>query len=146
MAILMKRAGFHTLRLGLETTASNRRNDLDTKVNMDEFRRAVDCLKHAGFLKEQVGAYLLVGLPGQSIESVVDSIREVRAQGITPILAHYTPIPHTRLWPEAVAVSPYDLEKDPIFTNNAIMPCRPEGFSWRTLSHLKRFAAEGILG
>jgi len=61
----------------------------------------------------------------------------VKAEGIRPILAYYSPIPHTRLWARAVAASPYDLEADPVFCNNAIFPCRPEIFSWEYLRKLK---------
>jgi len=140
VAKLMHRAGFHTLRLGLETARFHDRQDLDAKVTEDEFRQAIRCLLEAGFQKDQVGAYLLMGLPDQSLDAVRSSIRVVKTAGITPILAHYTPIPHTRMWPRAVAVSRYDLEKDPIFTNNALWPCRPEGFSWDTMTELKRLA------
>ena len=143
-ADLMFRAGFHTLRLGLETTAFEAREELDAKVTAAEFRQAVDHLKAAGFGADQVGAYLLVGLPGQTVAAVERSIRVVQATGITPILAHYTPIPGTRLWPAAVAASRYDLTADPIFTNNAIFPCSREDFSWPTLSRLKQMAKAGL--
>ena len=66
------------------------------------------------------------------------SIKVVKSAGITPVLAYYTPIPHTPLWKEAVAVSRYDLEADPIYTNNAIFPCQRESFSWETLARMKR--------
>jgi len=138
MARLMKQAGFHTLRLGLETTAFETRSGLDCKVTRSEFVRAVAHLKAAGFDARQIGAYLLVGLPGQSVAAVEASIDVVKKAGITPILAYYTPIPHTRLWPDAVAASRYDLAADPIFTNNAIFPCQRETFSWPALSRLKK--------
>ena len=134
---LMKRAGFKTLRLGLETTAFEARSQLDRKVTRTEFITAVDHLKTAGFRADQVGAYLLVGLPGQSETAVRDSIDVVKSAGITPVLAHYTPIAHTRLWPLAVKASRYDLAADPIFCNNAIFPCQRRDFSWQTLSTLK---------
>ena len=137
----MKSAGFKTLRLGLETTAFDTRSGLDSKVTRQEFDRAVGVLKDAGFLPDQIGAYLLVGLPGQSIATVEVSIQIVKQAGITPVLAHYSPIPHTRLWKAAVAHSRYDLSADPIFTNNAIFPCQKEEFSWPSLSRLKRMAA-----
>jgi radical SAM superfamily enzyme YgiQ (UPF0313 family) len=140
-ADLMKAAGFQTLRLGLETTAFDKRSGLDRKVNRQEFIQAVGFLKAAGFGPDQIGAYLLVGLPGQSLAGVEISIRIVKEAGITPVLAHYTPIPQTRLWKQAVAESRYDLEGDPIFTNNAIFPCQREEFSWPALSRLKRMAA-----
>jgi radical SAM superfamily enzyme YgiQ (UPF0313 family) len=138
VARLMKRAKFHTLRLGLETAAFETRADLDSKVTEAEFIRAVEHLKAAGFESAQIGAYLLVGLPGQSIRAVESSIRVVKASGITPVLAYYTPIPHTALWSDAVAASRYDLAADPVFCNNAIFPCQRESFSWPALSRLKQ--------
>jgi radical SAM superfamily enzyme YgiQ (UPF0313 family) len=141
VAKLMYRAGFHTLRLGLETTRFHDRKDLDAKVTETEFRLGIQSLLDAGFKKEQVGAYLLMGLPGQPLADVKSSIELVKNAGITPILAHYTPIPHTRMWPRAVAASRYDLESDPIFTNNALWPCRPKGFSWQTMTELKQMTA-----
>ena len=137
-ARLMKRSGFHTLRLGLETTAFEDRSDLDSKVTEEEFQKAVGNLKAAGFEADQIGAYLLVGLPHQTVTAVEASIKVVKATGITPVLAYYTPIPHTPLWKEAVAVSRYDLEADPVYTNKAIFPCQSESFSWETLVKLKR--------
>ena len=137
---LMQRAGFKTVRLGLETAGFDDRRELDTKVTAAEFQRAVACLKNAGFEKKQLGAYLLVGLPGQSIASIEKSIDTVKQNRITPVLAYYSPIPHTRLWPQAVEVSRYDLKADPIFTNNAILPCQKKSFSWETVSRLKKLA------
>lgn len=139
-ARLMFRAGFKTLRLGLETTAFDLRNELDKKVTVAEFIKAVIYLREAGFDKNMIGVYLLAGLPGQKTEFIENSIETVRQTGAIPILAYYTPIPHTVLWPSAVASSRYDLESDPVFTNNAILPCQDEPFSWTKLSHLKKLA------
>jgi radical SAM superfamily enzyme YgiQ (UPF0313 family) len=141
-AKLMYRAGFETIRLGLETTAFEKRNKLDRKVTEDQFYQAVSCLLTAGFKKDQIGAYLLVGLPDQDIDSVAGSIEVVKKSGVTPVPAHYSPIPHTRLWKKAVQLSRYDLESDPVFTNNAIFPCQRDGFSWETLSRLKNLAGD----
>jgi len=143
LAALMRRSGFETLRLGLETAHFSQDGRIDDKVSQDEFPRAAACLRRAGFPADQVGAYLLAGLPGQGIEGLAASIRAVQGVGITPILAYYTPIPGTALWDEAVAASPFDLAADPIYTNNAIMPCWPQGFSWKTLTYLKNLIRSG---
>jgi radical SAM superfamily enzyme YgiQ (UPF0313 family) len=140
-ARLMFEAGFTTLRLGLETAQFDHREEIDKKVREDEFKRAINCLREAGFKKNQVGAYLLVGLPGQKLSSVEHSIQAVKTIEITPVPAYFTPIPYTTLWPKAVAASRYDLESDPVFTNNAVIPCQKEPFSWNAISHLKKLAA-----
>jgi radical SAM superfamily enzyme YgiQ (UPF0313 family) len=140
MARLMFRAGFDTVRLGLETTAFEHRQAMDRKVTENEFMCTVGHLRAAGFGAGQVGAYLLAGLPGQDATSVENSIRVVKQAGITPVIAHYTPIPHTPMWDDAVAASRYDLSADPIFSNNAIFPCQSETFSWDVLRRLKDLA------
>jgi radical SAM superfamily enzyme YgiQ (UPF0313 family) len=137
VAELMFRAGFHTLRLGLETAAFEGRGALDAKVTAAEFNACVGHLRRAGFRRDQLGAYLLAGLPGQSLAALKYSIDIVHGAGITPIPAYYTPIPGTRLWEAAKAASPYDLEADPLYSNNAILPCVPQGFSWDYLSRIK---------
>ncbi|MDP3282959.1 MAG: B12-binding domain-containing radical SAM protein, partial [Desulfobacterales bacterium] len=141
-ADLMFKAGFQTIRLGLETTLFEKRSSLDHKVSEAEFKQAILFLKEAGFSKNQVGAYLLAGLPGQDTGSIIESIKTVKESGITPVPAYYSPIPHTGLWEKAVLSSRYDLKKDPVFTNNAIFPCRKEGFSWEIISLLKKLSAE----
>ena len=137
IASLMFAAGVKTVRLGLETAGFDERGALDAKVTAHQFTQAVACLRAAGFDRGQVGAYLLFGLPGQDLSSLAESIQAVHRSGITPIPAYYTPIPHTALWPAAVAASRYDLENDPLLSNNAILPCRQEPFTWDTLQQIR---------
>ncbi|MGM0402675.1 MAG: B12-binding domain-containing radical SAM protein [Thermodesulfobacteriota bacterium] len=125
IADLMVKAGFATIRLGLER-ADGKSRDIDDKVHHEEFVRAVRLLLEAGFDEKQIGAYLLVGLPGQDLSSVEASIDTVKACGIRPVLAYYTPIPRTRMWEAACRASRYDLAAEPLFTNNSLMPCMPE--------------------
>lgn len=139
IARLMHRAGFRTVRLGLETTGPR---DLDNKTTQKEFEAAAAALALAGFGAKELGAYLLVGLPDQSMEQIEASIRIVKGAGVKPIPAYYTPIPHTRLWKNAVRASRYDLETDPVFTNNAVLPCWTDGFSWEIAHRLKRLIAQ----
>jgi radical SAM superfamily enzyme YgiQ (UPF0313 family) len=142
IAGLMHAAGFESIRLGVETAAFEERDHLDKKITKGEFLRCIRALKDAGFQKDQIGAYILVGLPGQSISDAVDTIQTVKSAGVLPIMAYYTPIPHTALWEEALASSRYDLASDPIFTNNAIFPCQKGPFSWETLTRLKNLIAD----
>jgi radical SAM superfamily enzyme YgiQ (UPF0313 family) len=95
-------------------------------------------LKEAGFKEEDLGAYLLYGLPGEDLARLEISIEMVKACGVKPILAQYSPIPHTELWSAAVRASRYDLEADPVFHNNSIFPCRKGLFSWEEVAYFKR--------
>jgi radical SAM superfamily enzyme YgiQ (UPF0313 family) len=126
IARLLHRSGFRTIRLGLETADMKMHQDLDGKVSEGEFDRAVVNLQKAGFTKKDIGAYLLVGLPGQSVHSVLETIAFVGDRGATPYLAEYSPIPHTALWQKAVEHSRYDLSSEPLFHNNTLLPCWDE--------------------
>lgn len=123
IAGLIHRAGFKTIRLGLETSDFSLHSSLDNKVSEGDFDRAVRNLLKAGFKRNEIGAYLLAGLPGQSVDSVMKTIDYVAGVGAMPYLAEYSPIPHTPLWEEAVSHSEYDLASEPLFHNNILLPC-----------------------
>jgi len=137
VAKLMRQVGFATVRLGLETSNQERQLATGAKVSNDAFKEAVRNLQRAGYSPWEIGAYILVGLPGQSKEEVEETICFVWESGARPYLAEYSPLPGTPLWEEAMKVSPFDLEGEPLFHNNTILPCRWKGLSWEDLRALK---------
>jgi len=132
---LLFRGGFKTIRLGLET--SNEATQIETggKVGNQDFKRAVRNLRRAGYSAEEIGVYVMVGLPGQRVGEVKESIAFVKETGARPILVEYSPIPHTALFEKARQMSSFDLENEPLFHNNSILPCQWGGF---TLTEYKR--------
>ncbi len=137
IANLMYEVGFKTVRLGLETSDTIRQKRIGDKITNREMERAITHLRDAGFSREDIGVYILAGLPGQRVSEVEESIRFVRAWGATPKLAEYSPIPQTPLWGAASKVSEFDLRGEPLFHNNSILPCRWEGFTWEDLQEVK---------
>lgn len=136
-AELMFKAGFKTIRLGLETTDFSKKRSHDEKVRENEFFNAVKHLKAAGFEKKQIGAYLLCGLPGQNLDKLESSVQFVKQIGILPVLAYYTPIPHTPMWEKAVKMSKFNLLEHPVFTNNTLFPCVSSNLDLNRISRLK---------
>jgi radical SAM superfamily enzyme YgiQ (UPF0313 family) len=137
VAHLMRQVGFVTVRLGLETCSQERQLATGGKVNNDEFQSAIQNLRQAGYTSEEIGVYIMAGLPGQDRGEVEQSIRFIKECGARPYLAEYSPLPGTPLWGEAVKVSPFDLEGEPLFHNNTILPCRWQGLGWDDLQALK---------
>jgi radical SAM superfamily enzyme YgiQ (UPF0313 family) len=131
-------AGFKTVRLGLETGDDQRQQQLGAKVRPGAFSSALANLTKAGFQPEQIGVYLLCGLPGQEPNEMGQSIRMVLAHGARPHLAEYSPIPGTPLWSEALQCSPFDLANEPLYHNNSLLPCRSDGFGLEELQELKQ--------
>ncbi|HDP26037.1 MAG TPA: B12-binding domain-containing radical SAM protein, partial [Deltaproteobacteria bacterium] len=130
LATLMKEAGFTTIRLGFETADSPRQRKTGAKVTTDDFFRAVDALHGAGYGDSEIGAYILCGVPFQEPSEVMKSIEVVKGAGARPLLAEYSPIPHTQDWAIALEASPFPLEEEPLFHNNTLLSC-----GGATLSH-----------
>lgn len=144
VADFLYRAGFKTIRLGFETSNETQQSETGGKVDNQEFRRAVENLKQAGYPGQEIGVYLMAGLPGQKVAEVKDSIAFVKSAGARPILVEYSPIPGTALFEKARRVSPFDLEKEPLFQNNSLLPCQWEGFTWDDFRRLKENLANDI--
>ena len=142
LADLMHRAGFQTIRLGLETLEPARRNQLGGKVLSGQFEAATGNLIRAGFDPASIGTYILFGLPGQDLEEVMITARAVRRLGARPYLAEFSPLPGTAFWREALESSPFDLEREPLYQNNSFFPCRPSGFNYEKVWTIKRQALQ----
>jgi radical SAM superfamily enzyme YgiQ (UPF0313 family) len=137
VAALLFRGGFKTIRLGFETSNETKQIETGGKVNNQEFRQAIKNLKGVGYSSEEIGVYILIGLPGQRVGEVEESIAFVKEAGAKPILVEYSPIPHTPLFEKAKKMSQFDLEKEPLYHNNTIIPCQWDGFTIADYKKLK---------
>jgi radical SAM superfamily enzyme YgiQ (UPF0313 family) len=137
LADLLFQCRFKTIRLGLETSDEHKQLELGGKVNNPEFQKTVLNLKRAGYTQEEIGVYILAALPGQRAKEVQESISFVREVGAKPILVEYSPIPGTPLFQKAKQWSRFDIENEPLFHNNSIIPCQWEGLTPAYYKRLK---------
>ncbi|MBN1828266.1 MAG: B12-binding domain-containing radical SAM protein [Deltaproteobacteria bacterium] len=142
IANLLFRCRFSTIRFGFESALGKRQAATGGKVSTEELKEAVAALKRAGYEGQAIGVYLLCGLPGQEAEEIKEGILLIQRLGARPILAEYSPIPHTRLWDEAIKASVYNLQDEPLHHNNSLLPCRSESLSLETYQHLKMLTRE----
>jgi len=137
IASLMFRAGFKTIRFGFETADIERQRETGGKVTGGDLQRAIGYLKKAGYEKQEIGIYLLCGMPGQGAAEVRESILFVKSRGAKPILAEYSPIPGTALWEAALQASPFNIAAEPLYHNNTLLPCRGENYTYDMHQSLK---------
>ena len=140
LAQRMFRAGFKTIRIGLETSDEDRQRSTGNKINSEEFREAVENLKAAGYTGKDIGAYILMGLPGQPLEEMFESVRYVHKCGAMAKLAIYSPIPGTEEWKKAVEEFGLDPDADPLLHNNSIYPMRSGDMTVQDFQEVKAFA------
>lgn len=120
MAYLMKDSGFVTIRLSLESSNERTLRDTGGKVKRSEYLKALRFLQNVGYKKGDLGTYLICGIPGQTPQEVIDSIRFVDDFGAVAYLAEFSPIPGTTLFESATKISKYDLN-EPLWQNNTLM-------------------------
>lgn len=133
----MLQAGIQTIRLGFETANSATQKITGGKITNIEFKKAVNYFLKAGFKQSQIGAYLLIGLPGQTLQEIKDSINFVKDCGAHPRLAKFSPIPGTKIWEEARNYFNLDENIDPLFHNDALLPYISPDISEKVFSDLR---------
>jgi radical SAM superfamily enzyme YgiQ (UPF0313 family) len=137
LAKLLYTSGFKTIRFGFETADFQRQKETGGKVINKELSEGVRHLKNAGYTTDDIGIYLLCGLPGQRATEVTESIDFVKKCGAKPMLAEYSPIPGTKMWADAVASSPFDIQAEPLYHNNSLLPCRNDDFTYEVYTKIK---------
>ena len=135
-------ANFNTIRLSFETSNEGRRKDMNNKVTNETFLRAMDHLDAAGYPRENVEVYTIMGLPGQSGEEIYNSIDFVHNAGAHVSLASFTPIPGTVDFQRAVEQYDLDPHTDPLLLNNTIYPLRGDGMSYDDYDAIRQYAKQ----
>ena len=143
LAQKMYAAGFKTVRISLETSDVARQKLTGPKVTNNGFSRAVRRLLDAGFTANDVGVYVLMGLPGQPLDEVVESVRFVHDQGVQVKIAEFTPIPGTVEWERACEVYGFDPQADPLLHNNCVFSLTVGECTKEAWDAVKRFAIKG---
>lgn len=130
-------SGFKTIRFGFETADFKLQRETGGKVQNEELQKAIIHLKKAGYKTEDIGVYLLCGIPGQKKVDVTQSIDFVLQCGAKPVLAEYSPIPGTKMWDDALTASPFDIQHEPLYHNNSLLCCSNDDFSYEAYSIIK---------
>lgn len=140
VAYFLKEANFKTLRLSLETIDEKRKKESNFKVEFFEFEKAVKNLIDAGFTKEEIGVYIMAGLPLQTPEDVKKAIEILKNYPVKIKIAEYSPIPGTLDFEISKTLYP-DLPLDnPLFQNNSIYPLWNFENKWEIINELKLLA------
>ncbi|MBN1766100.1 MAG: radical SAM protein [Sedimentisphaerales bacterium] len=138
VADLMAANHFDMIRLSYESSdyAPRWQAASDDKVSDQDFKTAVNCLKKAGFRPSQLEAYILTGLPGQSMDEINQSAQVVHDLGVQVRLCQYSPIPGTPLF--ETSCREYGVNPDePLLHNNSILATLDKRVSFETFQRFK---------
>ena len=140
LASFLKHAGFKTLRLSVETIDEKRMKESSFKLNISEFESAIKNLVDAGFTKDNIGAYILAGLPGQDFNQVMETVKFLKQFPCSIKIAEYSPIPGTIDFEISKKLYPFLPLDEPLYQNNSIFPLWTFENKWEKIDYLKNFA------
>lgn len=117
LAELMKKSGFQTVRLSLETVSEKTLSATGAKVNPSDVEWAVENLLGVGFTPRHVAIYVMMGIPGQTPDEVERTLDFTFGLGVQSRLSVYSPVPGTPDFEKVKSVFPGNL-RDPLYHNN----------------------------
>ena len=143
VANLMYGNHFQMIRLSFESAdaAPLWQQAGDHKVADRDLAQAVENLEKAGFKRSQLEAYILTGLPGQTMNEIEQSADFVHNLRVQLRLCQYSPIAGTRLF----EISPrrYGIDPDePLLHNNSILPALDKRVSFAAFQQFKNHVAQ----
>ncbi len=140
MADLFFRNHFATIRISLESVAKERRRDIHNKITPGEMTRAVQHLVKAGYRPGQIETYIIMGLPGQAIEEVVETMLYAHSLGVQIRLASFSPIPGTVDYQRAIEKGDFPSDADPLLTNKTVIPLFRTRQAYEQFHQLSQYA------
>lgn len=149
LAGLLLMAGFRTIRLGFEGVSTTIQKASSNKVNCSEIENALVYLREAEeesvlYNEENnsfcdVGVYILIGMPGQTVEEVIDSIEYVNRLGAKIKLAEYSPVPGTEEFQNASRLCP-QIVSEPLYHNKSTFATVGMGVDYVAFDEVKVMA------
>ncbi|MHC4321852.1 MAG: B12-binding domain-containing radical SAM protein, partial [Planctomycetota bacterium] len=149
LARLLRMAGFRTIRLGFEGTSTAVQRASKNKVSCRELETALHYLREveddSGILNRHsdstwdIGIYLLIGMPGQTVDEVAEAIEYINGLGAKIKLAEYSPVPGTEEFRGASRLCP-EVVDEPLMQNKSTFATVGMGVDYDTFDNVKAMA------
>lgn len=130
-ANLFYQAGGKTIKLSFETVNPARQKSMSAKITCRELESALTNLEKAGYDRNNIGVYVLMGLPDQDFAEVRESVDFVHNLGASVNLASFSPIPNTQEWQRAIDLGYWRPDDDLLMTNTSVFPVWSKRFGYQ---------------
>jgi radical SAM superfamily enzyme YgiQ (UPF0313 family) len=139
LADLFYQAKVKTIRLSFESSRSARQKSMASKITTMDMQRALHSLLQAGYRREDIVVYALMGLADQDFAEVEETVQYVLDLGIHVSIASFSPIPKTPEWQKAIDAGLWHDDDDLLLTNCSVFPLWSRKYGYdRTSNFLRR--------
>ncbi|MCX5641788.1 MAG: radical SAM protein [Candidatus Omnitrophica bacterium] len=128
LARLMRKAGCTSVAVGIESGDENIFNSIRKGETLEDIVRGVKLIKQAGM---RVVGYFIIGLPGDSLESIRRTIQFQQKLGLDDFnYGILNPYPGTTVWKilKEQGQTLLDIKDSSHFSNDLTIPCEFPGF------------------
>jgi radical SAM superfamily enzyme YgiQ (UPF0313 family) len=137
----MAKSGFITLRFGYESGAKEYQDDISAKVSRDLVTEKIRMMQSHGFKGKNIGLYVMGGLPGQSVEQVIDDMHFISSLGIQVKPVYLSPVPHTALFDQYATAYP-QITANPLAHNDLYFITQLPGWDFNQTERIRKRARE----
>ncbi|MBI5417126.1 radical SAM protein [Candidatus Poribacteria bacterium] len=142
LANKMKKAGFNELRISLETANPELQKNTGGKIFNFEFKNSIKFLIDAGFDPSKIGIYIMVGLPDQNYNDILNTIEFVHNEKLKIKLINFSPLPKTTAWTKLPFELQNKLEEEPLLQNDIAYLSIAQNIDWEQNKKLKKMVFE----
>ncbi len=119
LAELMRGSNFRTIRLSYDRIEVS--GCSVPKARPEHLKNAVESLEKAGYERNEIEVYTLIGVAGQTEENAVETMRTISSLGVRVKPAKYSPTPGTVLFEKDCRLLPR-LRTEPLLHNPTVAP------------------------
>jgi len=138
----LKNAGFETLRFGFESSNSNQSKETGNKISRRQTEKKVSLLLKTGFLKHQIGIYIMGGLPSQTPHEMIQDIAFIHGLGVQAKPVFLSPVPGTPIFNYYAKKFP-ELTADPLWHNDSFFITRIPAWSVSAVQEIRDITHRG---
>lgn len=110
----MKRAGCIAISYGIESGNQNQLDKIKKGIIVENAYKVIDMTKKAGILTH---GFIMIGIPGETIDTINDSIKFCKQAGLDVEFTILTPIPGSRIYQDAVETKRMKVTADELVEN-----------------------------
>jgi len=129
-----------TLRFGYESSVKRYRRATGQKISQDILKEKAALLNDAGLL-QICAAYVMAGLPDQTVEDVFDEIDTVNSLGLQAKPVFVSPVPKTAMFKYYSKRYP-QITADPLWHNDTFFITKLEGWNEEAVNKVKKRCKE----
>jgi hypothetical protein len=132
-------SGFKTLRFGYESGLLHHRKAVFYKVNGDQLQEKIKLALMSGFTGDQIGVYVMGGLPDQTPDELSEEMDFINALGVTVKPVFISPVPGTGVFAQYSTRFP-QIQTDPLWHNDTFFITNLENWDEATLESIRQKA------